>query len=103
MHNILPVTSLIQIGNGVPQIRLREIDQSIAPFSQLPKRPCLMCAGNPTDLFVRGQQVVDDVGDAHVPRRDRAIDQRRVGAIAERIAVLQHALLVQRTRVLQIA
>ena len=45
MHSILPVTSLIQIGSGVPQMRLREIDQSIAPFSQLPKRPCLMCAG----------------------------------------------------------
>ncbi len=61
MHTILPVTSLIQIGNGVPQMRLREIDQSIAPLSQLPKRPCLMWRRDPANLFVRRQQVVDDV------------------------------------------
>ena len=32
-------------GIGAPQKRLREIDQSRAPSSHLPKMPCLVCAG----------------------------------------------------------
>ena len=34
-----------QTGIGVPQKRLREIDQSRAPSSHLPKRPSLICPG----------------------------------------------------------
>ena len=78
--------------------RNRPVDCAFQPVAE---SAVLDVRRNPTDLFVRGQQVVDDTGDAHVPRRDRAIDQRRVRAIAERIAVLQHALLVQRTGFLE--
>src|SRR3989344_1406814 len=35
-----------QIGKGLAQKRWREIDQSRAPRSHLPKRPSFICAGN---------------------------------------------------------
>ncbi len=45
MHTTVPVTSFTHRGSGVPQTRLREIAQSRAPSSQLPKRPSRMCSG----------------------------------------------------------
>ena len=40
-----PVSSLIQIGSGVPQYRFLEIAQSIAPSNHFPMRPLLRCPG----------------------------------------------------------
>ncbi len=38
-------SSLRQTGTGLPQNRLRVIDQSRAFSSHLPNWPCLMCSG----------------------------------------------------------
>ena len=38
-------SSLTHTGMGAPQKRLREMDQSRAPASHLPKIPSLMCSG----------------------------------------------------------
>ena len=44
-QTVSPVSSLRQIGSGVPQYRLRLTAQSRAPSSHLPKRPSRMWPG----------------------------------------------------------
>ena len=44
--SIFPVSSLIQMGSGVPQKRSRESAQSTFVRRNSPKRPSLMCAGS---------------------------------------------------------
>ena len=43
-HTVSP-SALRHTGRGVPQKRLREMAQSRAPTSQLPKRPSRRCSG----------------------------------------------------------
>ena len=50
--------------------------------------------GHPGDCVVQRDMLVAQVLDADVPGFDGAVDQRRVGAVAERIAVTVMVLLV---------
>ena len=81
-------SSLFQTGIGLPQNRLREIDQSRVFSSHLPNWPSLMCSGTQRICWLSSSIrsrifVVDDE-----PRRHRHVDQRLAAAPAVRVGVL---------------
>ena len=58
---------------------------------------------HPPHFVVACPQIVGEIGDAHEPGRHRPIDERRVGAVAVRVAVHDDIALVQAAGVVQVA
>jgi hypothetical protein len=74
--------------SGVPQKRSRESAQSTLLRRKSPKRPSLMCSGQPVDLWLFAMTFSISAGGADEPRRPRVLDQRVARlAPAERVVV----------------
>ena len=73
MQCIDPVSSLIQMGSGVPQYRLREIAQSVAPLASCPCAPA-GCVREPNGFARSSGEFVPVFLHFHIPRVDGPID-----------------------------
>ena len=81
-------SSARQIGSGVPQYRSRlrrPVDVVLEPVAEA---PVLDVLGVPGHGLVGGQQLVLDLGGAHVPGRLGVVQERGLAAPAVRVAVL---------------
>ena len=75
-------------GSGVPQKRLRLIDQSRALDSHLPNWPSLTCSGTQVISWLSSTIRSRNSVTSHEPARDGLVDQRVPAAPAVRVGVL---------------
>ena len=78
--------------------RNRPVDRAREPVA---KAPLFDVVRHPANLLICRKQTIDDSRDGDIPGRDRPVDERRVRAIAEGVAVLDHFLSIQGTCVTQ--